>query len=231
MSKLKFDELVDREYECGVKQGVLYPIDTNGDYTNGVAWNGLTQVQEKPTGAEETALYADDIKYLSLYSNEEFEASIEAYTYPDEWKECDGSRTVTDGVTIGQQTRKKFGMCYRTTLGNYTDGNDHGYKLHLLYGATASPSERGYETIGDSPDAIKFSWEVKTVPVNVTGYKPTAILTIDSTRCDAANLAKLEEILLGRDEDTEHSITALTPRLPLPDEVIKIMNGEVTVNP
>ena len=167
MGRLKFDELVEREFECGVKQCVLYPIDTNGEYSNGVTWNGLTQVQEKPTGAEETALYADDIKYLSLYSNEEFEASIEAYTYPDEWKECDGSRSVADGVTIGQQTRKKFGMCYRTTLGNYTDGMDHGYKLHLLYGATASPSEKGYETISDSPDDIKLSWEVKTVPVNV----------------------------------------------------------------
>lgn len=229
MSRIKFDELIDREYETGVSQGVLYVVDDNGDYSNGVAWNGLTQVQEKPTGAEETALYADDIKYLSLFSKEQLEATVECYTYPDEWKECDGSKVATNGVIVGQQGRKMFGMCYKTIVGNAIKGDDYGYKLHLLYGAKASPSERGYETVGDSPNAIKFSYSIKTTPVAVekTGFKPTALITIDSTDADPTNLKKLEDILLGTDGESGSAGT--NPRLPLPDEVFGIMDG--TINP
>ena len=197
MSKLVWDQTGERLYETGVKQGVLYPLDAAGKYSKGVAWNGLTAVTESPSGAEATALYADDIKYLSLLSTEEFGATIEAYTYPDEFAECDGSAALADGVYIGQQKRKTFGLCYRTTLGNDVDNNDYGYKLHLIYGALASPSEKGYSTINDSPDAVTFSWEVTTTPVNVSGFKPTASITIDSTKTTAAKLAALEKILYG----------------------------------
>lgn len=199
MSKLIWDEVGNRYYETGVKQGTLYPQKTNGAYDKGVAWNGLTSVSESPEGAEATALYADDIKYLNLMSNEELKLTIEAYTYPDEYAECDGSASIADGVYIGQQTRKKFGLAYKTTLGNDVDGNDYGYKLHMVYNGLAAPSEKAYSTINDSPEAITFSWEVSTTPVNVEGFKPTACITIDSTKVDAAKLAELEEILFGRD--------------------------------
>lgn len=217
MSKLVWDKTGERLYETGVKQGVLYPMDAQGAYPKGVAWNGLTNVTESPSGAEATALYADDIKYLNLMSNEEFGGTIEAYTYPDEFAECDGSASLTEGVYIGQQPRKTFGFCYRTTLGNDVSNNNYGYKLHLVYGALASPSEKAYATINDSPEAITFSWEFSTTPVNVTGFKPTASITIDSTKVNAEKLAALEAILYG-DADNE-------ARLPLPDEVAQIMTA------
>lgn len=215
MPKLVWDKTGERYYETGVKQGVLYPIDNQGTYPKGVAWNGLTNVTESPSGAEATALYADDIKYLNLISTEEFGGTIEAYTYPDEFAECDGSASLATGVYIGQQPRKTFGLCYRTTVGNDVDNNNYGYKLHLVYGALASPSEKAYATINDSPEAITFSWEFSTTPVNVTGFKPTACITIDSTKVDAEKLANLEKILYG-DDETE-------ARLPLPDEVAQVM--------
>lgn len=218
MSRLVWDKTGERLYETGVKNGVLY-IPTSGIYSKGVAWNGLTAVTESPSGAEATALYADDIKYLSLMSTEEFGATIEAYTYPDEFAECDGSADIADGVTIGQQTRKTFGLCYKTTIGNDVDGNGHGYKLHIIYGALASPSEKAYATINDSPEAITFSWEITTTPVNVTGAKPTASLVIDSTKADPTKLAALEDILYGKDG----AVDAAEPRLPLPDEIKTLM--------
>lgn len=220
MAKLVWDKAGERLYETGVKNGVLY-IPTAGVYSKGVAWNGLTAVTESPSGAEATALYADDIKYLSLMSTEEFGATIEAYTYPDEFAACDGSAELVDGVTIGQQKRSTFGLCYRTAIGNDTDGNDHGYKLHIIYGALASPSEKAYATINDSPEAITFSWEITTTPVNVTGQKPTASLVIDSTKADSTKLAALEAILYGSDgSGTENG-----PRLPLPDEIKTLMTA------
>ena len=210
MAKIEWDKTGERFYETGVKNGVLY-VQVDGAYPKGVAWNGLTAVTESPSGAEATPLYADDIKYLNLLSAEEFGATIEAYTYPDEFAECDGSASLATGVMIGQQARKTFGLCYRTTIGNDTDGNDHGYKLHIIYGALAAPSEKAYATINDSPEAITFSWEVTTTPVNVTGAKPTASITIDSTKATPEKLAALEKILYG---DTE-----VEARLPLPDEI------------
>lgn len=223
MSKLVWDKTGERYYETGVKNGVLYPIQPNGTYSKGVAWNGLTAVTESPSGAENTPLYADDIKYLNLVSAEEFGATVEAYTYPDEFAECDGSASIADGVMIGQQARKIFGMSYKTTVGNDVDGNSHGYKLHLIYGATASPSEKAYATINDSPEAITFSWEIATTPVNVTGFKPTASLVIDSTKADPTKLASLEEILYGKDPTGEGLSDGVDPRLPLPDEIATIM--------
>lgn len=217
MSRLVWDKTGERYYETGLKQGVLYPINEEGVYPKGVAWSGLTAVTESPSGAEATALYADDIKYLNLISAEEFGATIEAYTYPDEFAECDGSAEITKGVMAGQQKRKMFGLCYRTAHGNDTDGSDHAYKLHILYGAQASPSEKNYATINDSPEAITFSWEVTTTPVSVEGFKPTASITIDSTKVDAAKLKALEDILYGA-ADTE-------ARLPLPDEIVTLMGA------
>ena len=217
MPKLTWDNIGERLFETGVKQGVLYPIQSDGKYTKGVAWNGLTAVTESPSGAEATPLYADDIKYLNLLSNEEFGATIEAYTYPDEFAECDGSAELVTGVMIGQQKRKVFGLCYRTTIGNDVDGNDHGYKLHLIYGCLAAPSEKAYSTINDSPEAITFSWEVTTTPVNVEGFKPTSQITIDSTKADPTKLAALEAVLYGSVE-TE-------AKLPLPDEVATLMSA------
>lgn len=199
MAKIVWDQTGERLYETGVDHGVLYVQQTGGLYPKGVAWNGLTTVTESPSGAEATPLYADNIKYLNLMSTEEFGATIEAYTYPDEFAECDGSATLVDGVTIGQQTRKTFGMCYRTNLGNDVDGTAYGYKLHIIYGATASPSEKAYATVNDSPEAITFSWEVTTTPVNVTNAKPTASLVIDSTKADPDKLAEFEAILYGSD--------------------------------
>lgn len=219
MAKLVWDKTGDRLYETGVKNGVLY-IPTSGVYSKGVAWNGLTAVTESPSGAEATALYADDTKYLSLMSAEEFGATIEAYTYPDEFAACDGSAELADGVMIGQQKRSTFGLCYKTTIGNDTDGNEHGYKLHIIYGALAKPSERAYATINDSPEAITFSWEITTTPVNVTGAKPTASLVIDSTKADPTKLAALEDILYGKDGEPGNE-----PRLPLPDEIKTMMTA------
>ena len=219
MSKLVWDQTGERYYETGVKMGVLYPQSTGGTYPKGVVWNGLTAVTESPSGAEATPLYADDVKYLNLYSAEEFGATIEAYTYPDEFAECDGSAELTTGVTIGQQNRKAFGLCYRTTIGNDTDGNDHGYKLHIIYGAMASPSEKAYATINDSPEAITFSWEITTTPVSVSGFKPTASVTIDSTKVNEVKLKQLEAILYG----DNGSSSAGEARLPLPDEIVTII--------
>ena len=219
MSKLIWDKTGERYYETGVKNGVLY-IPTEGVYSKGVAWNGLTAVTESPSGAEATALYADDMKYLSLYSAEEFGATIEAYTYPDEFAQCDGSGELAKGVSIGQQTRKPFGLCYRTSMGNDTDGNDYGYKLHMIYGCMASPSEKAYATINDSPEAITFSWEVTTTPVSVAGFKPTASITIDSTKADPTKLAALEDILYGKDGEPGSEA-----RLPLPDEIKTLMSA------
>ena len=215
MSKIVWDAIGEHTFETGVRNGVLYLKDAEGAYSNGVAWNGLTSVSESPEGAEPTDLYADDIKYLTLMSAENFKATIEAYTYPVEFEECDGSATIAKGVVIGQQSRKPFGLCYRTAIGNDTDGNEHGYKLHIVYGCQASPSEKQYSTINDSPEAITFSWEVSTTPVNVTGKKPAATLIIDSTKTDKAKLTALEAILYGS-EQTE-------PRLPLPDEIATLM--------
>lgn len=222
MAKIVWDKAGDHFYETGVKNCVLY-IPTAGVYSKGVAWNGVTAITESPSGAEATALYANDIKYLSLYSVEEFGATIEAYTYPDEFAECDGSAELVAGVKIGQQARKPFGLCYRTTIGNDTDGNDHGYKLHIIYGAMASPSEKSYNTINDSPEAVTFSWELTTTPVNVAGAKPTASITIDSTKVDKNKLAALEEVLYGKDGAGDGHTGAAEPRLPLPDEIKTIM--------
>jgi hypothetical protein len=215
---LEWDEVGTREYETGVKKGVLFVQKTTGEYSEGVAWSGLTAVTESPSGAEETALYADDIKYLSLRSTEEFGATIEAYTYPDEWAVCDGTAEIAPGVMAGQQKRSSFGFSYQTTLGNDTAGNDYGYKIHLIYGATASVSEKAYQTINDSPEAITFSWEVSTVPVSVPGFKPTACLTIDSTKVDKTKLAAFEKILYGSEDAAS--------KLPLPDEVIAMFSAE-----
>lgn len=216
MSKLVWDQSGKRLYETGVDHGVLYPIQTGGVYSKGVAWNGLTTVTESPSGADVNDIYADNMKYLGLVGAEKFGATVEAYTYPDEFAECDGSVELVKGATIGQQNRKVFGMVYRTVIGNDVDGNEHGYKLHLIYGATAAPSEKAYNTINEDPEAITFSWELSTTPVNVTGHKPTASLTIDSTKADPTKLAELEKILFG-DTETE-------PRLPLPDEIAQLLN-------
>ena len=222
--KILWDKTGEKFYETGVKKGVLYPVDNLGVYSNGVAWNGITAITESPSGAEASPLYADDIKYVNLTSAEEFGATIEAYTYPDEFAECDGSAEIAEGVVVGQQKRKTFGLSYVTTLGNDTEGQDHGYKIHLIYGAQAAPSEKGYSTINDSPEAIILSWVLSTTPVNVTGFKPTASITIDSTKVDAEKLKALEDILYGTD-GTEEPSSGTTPRLPLPDEIISIMTG------
>lgn len=214
MAKLVWDQSGQRFYETGVKMGVLYVQDSSGAYPKGVAWNGLTAVNEAPSGAEATPLYADDIKYLNLRSAEEFGATIEAYTYPEEFEACDGSAELAPGVKIGQQARNAFGLCYRTVVGNDIAGNDFGYKLHIIYGATAAPSEKAYATINDSPEAITFSWEVSCTPVDVDGFKPTASLVIDSTKVDAEKLAALEAKLYGGE-----SAEAM---LPLPAEIAEM---------
>ena len=215
MSKLVWDQTGEREYETGVKNGVLYTQGESGTYPKGVAWNGLISVTESPSGAEATALYADDIKYLSLMSNEEFGATIEAYMSPEEFDQCDGTASLATGVSIGQQKRKTFGMAYKTTIGNDVDGNDYGYKIHLIYGALAAPSEKAYSTINDSPEAMTLSWEVSTTPVNVDGFKPTATVVIDSTKVDKKKLTALEDILFGSESKEA--------RLPLPDEIVSIV--------
>lgn len=218
MSKLAWDEIGSRYFETGVKKGVLYPA-VNGTYPKGVAWNGLTAVNENPSGAEASPLYADNIKYLNLYSTEEYGATIEAYTYPDEFAQCDGSAEIATGVVIGQQKRKPFGFSYVTLLGNDTDGVDMGYKIHLVYGAMASPTDKSYSTINDSPDAVTFSWEVSTTPVEVPGFKPTASVTIDSTKAKASELEALKDILYGTESKD--------PRLPLPTELLTIFSTSV----
>ena len=211
MSKIVWDAAGERFYETGVKNGVLYVKDDKGAYGNGVAWNGLTAVTESPSGAEASPLYADDIKYLNLISNEEFGGTIEAYTYPPEFAQCNGEAELAAGVVIGQQARKEFGFCYRTTVGNDTLGNDYGYKLHIVYNALAAVSEKAYATINDSPEAITFSWEFTTTPVAVEGFKPTACVTIDSTKVDAEKLKTLEAKLYGSESEE--------PSLPMPAEI------------
>jgi hypothetical protein len=219
MAKLTWDETGKRLYETGTRMGVLYPQDESGAYPKGVAWNGLISVTESPSGAEASPLYANDSKYLELYSNEDFGCTIGAYTYPEEFAECDGSATLGVGVYLGQQPRKTFGLSYRTVVGNDVKGSDYGYKLHLIYGMKASPSEKSYSTINDSPEAIEFSWECTTTPVAVAGFKPTAHIEIDSTKIDAAKLAKIEEKLYGGDGDVQ-------PTLLLPDEIVTILKAE-----
>lgn len=218
MPKLKWDQVGQKTYETGVSQGVLYPQSSSGTYPKGVAWNGLTAVTESPSGAESNPLYADDIKYLDLRSAEEFGGTIEAYTYPDEWMQCDGSAEPTAGVVIGQQNRTPFGLCYKTVLGNDVQTNDYGYKLHIIWNATAAPSERAYQSINDSPEAITFSWEFATTPVPVTGYKPTAYMCINSTKVDPDKLGDLLDILYGT--DGEGQATGTDAYLPTPDQVI-----------
>lgn len=215
--KITWDQIGQRKYKTGIDHGVLYPQE-NGAYPKGVAWNGLTNVTETPSGAENNALYADNIKYLNLKSAEDFGLTIECYTTPDEWEACNGEATAAEGVTIAQQSRNTFGLCYRTLLGNDTAGQDYGYELHLVYGCSASPSERAFGTVNDSPDAATFSYEISTISVPVEGFKPTSLLTIDSTKADKTKLAALEAILYGTDasEGTE----ATDARLPLPDEII-----------
>lgn len=211
MSRLVWDQTGAHLYETGVRMGVLYIQNANGTYQNGVAWNGLTSVTESPSGAEATAIYADDIKYLNLYSVEEFGATIEAYTYPAEFAQCDGSASPVAGMNIGQQSRKSFGFCYRTAIGNDVSAEDYGYKLHILYGCKVSPSEKSYQTINDSPEAITFSWEVTTTPVDVSGFRPTACVIIDSTKCNETKLHALEDTLYG---DASNPAT-----LPTPDQI------------
>lgn len=214
MAKLTWDVQGERYYETGVSKGVLYPFK-NGKYTTGVPWNGLTAVTESPSGAEPTPLYADNIKYLNLLSNEEFAATVEAYTYPDEFAECDGSAELATGVSVGQQKRIPFGMSYVTKLGNDTDGQDYGYKIHLIYGALAAPTQKSYATVNDNPEAITFSWELSTTPVEVPNLKPTACITIDSTKVEAAKLKKIEDKLYGT--ETEEAT------LPTPTELAALI--------
>ena len=215
MPKLVWDQTGERIYETGAKNAVLYPLDSNNEYSSGVAWNGLLGFDENPSGAEATKLWADDINYVTLYSAEEYGGTIRAYTYPDEFEECDGSAELATGVNIGQQNRKMFGFCYRTAIGNDTQGNDYGYKLHLVYGCKASPSSKTHDTINDSPSAVEFSWEITCTPVNVTGFKPTCVIEVDSTKVDPAKLTALENVLYGT--------ASATAQLPLPDAVKNIV--------
>ena len=213
MSKLVWDQTGERLYETGVDRVVLYPA-VSGAYPKGVAWNGVTGITKSPSGAEASPLYADNIKYLNLMSAEELGVTIEAYSSPEEFDACDGSASLAAGVTIGQQTRSTFGLAYRTLIGNDVEGTNHGYKIHLIYGGLASPSERAYATVNDSPEAMTLSWEVSTTPVEVPGFKPTASVEIDSTKCDATQLEALEAILYGSESDEA--------RLPLPEELVTI---------
>ena len=214
MSKIIWDNVGEKTYETGVDHGVLYVKDADGAYAAGVAWNGLITVNQTPSGAEANPLYADNVKYLNLVSAEDFGATIECYTYPDEFGICDGSAEPAPGVSIGQQTRREFGFSYRTLIGNDIDGQDHGYKIHIIYNCLAAPSEKGYGTVNEDPEAITFSYEISTTPVAVTGYKHTAHMEINSTKVNKTALASLEEILYGKDD--------VEPRLPLPDEIIQI---------
>ena len=215
MAKLVFNNVGERLFETGVKNGVLYVMGDDGTYENGVVWNGLTAVTESPSGAETTPLYADDVKYVVIYAAEEFGATVEAYTYPEEFEQCDGSASIFEGITIGQQTRKSFGMCYKTSVGNDVQGQDFGYKIHIIYGAKAAPSEKSYSTINDSPEAVTFSWELSTVPVPVEGFNPTATMVIDSTRVPAEKMTLIENKLYGTESDE--------PTLPLPNEILALL--------
>ena len=223
---LKWDEPTEHLYETGVKNCVLYPLSDSGVYSPGVVWNGITAINESPEGAETNPVYADDQKYLNLISAEDLKATIEALYYPDEFEECDGTAELATGVVIGQQSRKTFGLCFRTTLGNDSKGNEYGYKLHLIYGCMAAPSEKAHSTISDSPEPTTFSWELSTTPVNVSGHKPTASITIDSTKADATDLAALETILYGTaaipGTGSEDGTPEVPARLPLPSEVASI---------
>lgn len=221
--RVKWDQSGERLYETGSDRCVLYVQDASGKYPKGVAWNGFTGFTESPSGAEATPLYANNGKYLNLYSTEEFAGTLTAYTYPDEFAECDGSASITPGVTIGQQTRKTFGLSYRTLVGNDTNGQGHGYKIHIVYGAVAAPSEKAYATVNDSPEAVEFSWEISTTPVTVTGFKPTASLTIDSTKVSAAALKAIEDKLYGTDAASGGSPAATDATLPMPDEIVQII--------
>jgi hypothetical protein len=215
MAKLVWDAEGQKTYETGVEKCVLYLRASNGTYPKGVAWNGIATISENPSGAEASSLYADNKKYLSLMSTEELALSVEAYTYPEEYAECDGSAQAIDGVHVAQQRRKSFGLCYKTLFGNDTEGTDHGYKLHLVYGCLASPSEKQFSSVNESPEAISFSWEINTTPIDVKGFKPTALIIIDSTKVNAAKLKALEDTLYGTDT-TE-------AKLPLPNEVLTIL--------
>ena len=215
MAKLIFNNVGERLFETGVKNGVLYVMGDDGAYGNGVVWNGLTAVTESPSGAETTPLYADDVKYVVIYAAEEFGATVEAYTYPEEFEQCDGSAAISEGITIGQQTRKSFGMCYKTSVGNDVQGQDYGYKIHIIYGAKAAPSEKSYSTINDSPEAVTFSWELSTVPVPVEGHNPTATMVIDSTRVPAEKMTLIEAKLYGSEE--------AEATLPLPNEILELI--------
>lgn len=217
MFNIEWAKSGEHYYETGVDRGVLYPQDDEGSYPLGVPWNGLINVNESPTGAEASPQYADNIKYLNLMSAEEFGGSIEAFTYPHEFEACDGSAEPIPGITIGQQTRKQFGMCYRTMIGNDVDGQDHGYKLHLMWNALASPSDKSRQTINETPEAVTFNWEFTTTPVKVAGYKPTSTMVVDSTKIDAAKLTELENILYGEGD--------VAARLPMPDEIIALMSS------
>ena len=222
---LTWDAIGEHLYETGVDRGVIYRL-SEGAYTNGEVWNGLTAVNESPSGAESTALYADNIKYLNLLSAEEYGFTIEAYYYPDSFAECDGTASIATGVTIGQQARQQFGFSYRTLIGNDTEGTSKGYKIHIVYNCLASPSDMSHSTVNDSPEAANPSWEVKTTPVNVTGHKPTACVTIDSTKCTAAALTAIETVLYGTAATTGTNATdAVAARLPFPDEIVTIMNA------
>ena len=216
MAKLVWDEVGSRFFETGVKNGVLFVQNDEGGYNNGVVWNGLTAVTESPSGAEETPLYADDIKYVVFYSNEEFKATVEAYTYPEEFEQCDGSASLGKGISIGQQARRSFGLVYKTAVGNDIQGQDFGYKIHIIYGCKAAPSEKAFATVNDSPEAVTFSWEISTVPVNVEGLKPTATVVIDSTKCDAEHLAAIEAKLFGTESEES--------TLLLPDEIKALLS-------
>lgn len=222
---LDWDQTGQKTYETGVSRGVLYPIDELGNYPKGFAWNGLSQVSESPSGAEETKVFADNIKYLSLLSAEEFGATIEAYTYPDEFAKCDGTAEIAPGVLAGQQNRTVFGLCYRTEYGNDVQGNDYGYKLHFIYGCKATPSEKNYQTINDSPEAISFSWTVTTTPVNVPNFKATASIVIDSTKVNPQKLEALEKIIYGTAETSPGAGDEIEARLPRPEEIITIMSN------
>ena len=216
MAKLVWDEVGSRFFETGVKNGVLFVQNDEGGYDKGVVWNGLTAVTESPSGAEETPLYADDIKYVVFYSNEEFGATVEAYTYPEEFEQCDGSASLGKGISVGQQARRSFALVYKTAVGNDIQGQDFGYKIHIIYGCKAAPSEKAFATVNDSPEAVTFSWEISTVPVNVEGLKPTATVVIDSTKCDKEHLAAIEAKLFGSEESES--------TLLLPDEIKALMN-------
>lgn len=215
MAKLVFNNVGERLFETGVKNGVLYVMGDEGTYEKGVVWNGLTAVTESPSGADTTPLYADDVKYVVIYAAEEFGATVEAFTYPEEFEQCDGSAAISEGVTIGQQSRKSFGMCYKTSVGNDVQGQDFGYKIHIIYGAKAAPSEKSYSTINDSPEAVTFSWELSTVPVPVEGFNPTATMVIDSTRVPKEKMQLIEDKLYGTESEEA--------TLPLPNELLALL--------